>query len=128
MNEPRYKDLDLNFDNHPATKDVVRKYDDDAIKRSVRNLILTNYGEKPFRHDIGSNVRQLLFELVTPLSAIRLKDAIVEVIANHEPRAEVRKVEVLGNLDKNGYDVSIQYNIKNISQPFTVDLFLERLR
>ena len=89
MADPRYKDLDLDFIPHPVTKDLVSKINDEAVKRSIRNLVLLNTYEKPFHPEIGSDVRNLLFELATPLTAIRLKKAIEEVIENFEPRAQL---------------------------------------
>ena len=82
-----YSDLNLNFTRNPATGDVARLTDIEAVKRSVRNLILTNQFERPFHPEIGSSVRALLFENVTPLNAILLEDRIREVIINFEERA-----------------------------------------
>lgn len=126
--KPDYSDLDLDFIAHPTTKDVVRKTGEDAIKRSVRNLILTNHYERPFRSFIGSNVRKVLFDNINPMTATTLINFIREVIVNHEPRVSVRDVDVSVSADNNGFDVTISYIILNKSQPVTIKLFLERIR
>lgn len=123
-----YSDLDLDFIPHPTTGDVVRKVGDDAIKRSVRNLILTNFYDRPFRGYIGSNATKLLFELATPITANLLKDAIIEVIKNYEPRIRIIQLAVQMDLDNNGYNVTMQYEIINRSEPAVITLFLERIR
>lgn len=125
---PDYSDLDLDFIPHPTTGDVVRKTGDDAIKRSVRNLILTNFYDRPFRPFIGSNVSRLLFELATPITANLVKDAIIEVIKNYEPRIKITQLVVEMTDDLNGYNVTIAYEILNRSEPAIITLFLERIR
>lgn len=125
---PDYSDLDLDFIPHPTTGDILIKTGEDAIKRSVRNLILTNYYEKPFRPGIGSNAVKLLFDNANPLTATFLKDAIMEVIRNYEPRVEMINVYVQFDIDNNGYNVEMQYVIINRNEPITTTLFLERIR
>jgi phage baseplate assembly protein W len=128
-----YSDLDLDFIPHPATKDVVKKTGIDAIKRSVRNLVLTNFYDRPFRSWIGSNAQKMLFENINPFTATFLKDAIIEVITNFEPRVSLlenneRGVKVNVSADNNGYDVVIDFVIVNRGEPATINLFLERIR
>jgi phage baseplate assembly protein W len=123
-----YADLDLDFVVNPGTKDVNILVGDDAIKRSLRNLILTNFYDKPFRPDIGSNVTRLLFENVTPLTMNFLREAITEVIANYEPRVELKELSITFKPDNNGFDVVITYIILNRGEPVVTSLFLERLR
>ena len=126
--DPDYSDLDLDFLAHPATKDVVVKTGDDAIKRSIRNLIFTNFYERPFRSFIGSGVRQMLFENATPLTANYLSEMIRNVINNFEPRVSVLNVRVSVDEDRNGFNVELQYVIKNREQPVITNIFLERVR
>jgi phage baseplate assembly protein W len=126
--EPDYSDLDLDFLPHPVTGDVVRKTGTDAVKRSMRNLILTNFYEKPFRHGIGSNAIKLLFDNMTPLTSSFLKDAIIEVLRNYETRVEVLDVKVGMDFDNNGYNVTIDFIVLNRNLPVSVSLFLERIR
>lgn len=128
-----YSDLDLDFIAHPTTGDVVKKTGVDAIKRSVRNLILTNFYDRPFRSYIGSNAQKLLFENINPLTATFLKNAIIETITNFEPRVslfedENRGVLVTVDADGNGYQVQINFIIINRGEPAIINLFLERIR
>lgn len=130
---PDYSDLDLDFIANGVTGDIVRKEGVDAIKRSIRNLILTNFYDRPFQSYIGSNVQKLLFENIMPLTATFLKDAIVEVITNFEPRVELindinNGVRIDPDEDNNGYNVTISFIIINRGEPATINIFLERIR
>jgi phage baseplate assembly protein W len=125
---PDYSDLDLDFIAHPMTKDVVVKTGADAIKRSVRNLVLTNFYEKPFRPGIGSNAVKLLFDNMSPLVANFLENAITEVIQNYEPRVELLKVTVIPDYDNNGYTARLDFIVLNRNEPLTTTIFLERVR
>jgi phage baseplate assembly protein W len=128
-----YSDLDLDFIAHPTTKDVVKKKGIEAIKRSIRNLVLTNFYDRPFRPGIGSNAQKILFDNINPFTATFLKDAIEEVIINFEPRVKLAEDETGGiivsvNADNNGYNVRITFTILNTGAPATINLFLEKLR
>jgi phage baseplate assembly protein W len=124
-----YSDLDLDFLMNPTTKDVVIKRGEDAIKRSIRNLILTNFYDRPFRPYIGSNVQKLLFdEIADPLVKNLLESAINETIYKFEPRVNLQFVEVIPDLDANGLTVRLQYTILNREEPVITSLFLERIR
>ena len=127
-NSRRWSDLDLDFRAHPVTKDIVIKTDVEAVKRSVRNLILTNRYERPFQPDIDGGVTRYLFELATPHTKNDVESAVRLCIANFEPRAEVLDVFVGGDLDRNGFDVTITFRVVNHPDPVTIELFLERLR
>jgi phage baseplate assembly protein W len=124
-----YSDLDLDFLRNPTTNDVVLKRGQDAIKRSIRNLILTNYYDRPFRPSVGSNVQRLLFdEIADPLVKNLLEAAISETIFKFEPRVRLQFVEVNPDLDANGINVRLQYTILNTEEPVLTTLFLERIR
>ena len=123
-----WTDLDLDFLAHPVTKDIVVKKDVEAVKRSVRNLIMTNPHERPFQPEIGSGVRGVLFDLVGPTTAVVLQDEIRHVIQNFEPRVELVNVRVISAIDKNGYYVTIEFTPLNFPEPVTIEFFLERLR
>jgi phage baseplate assembly protein W len=127
-NSRRWRDLDLDFKAHPVTKDIVIKTDVEAVKRSVRNLILTNRYERPFHPEIDGGVTRHLFELSALHTKHDVKNAVKVCIANYEPRAEVIDVFVGGDLDKNGFDVTIIFRVVNHPDPVTIELFLERLR
>lgn len=126
--KPTYSDLDLDFIAHPTTGDVMKKTGEDAIKRSVRNLILTNFYDRPFRSYIGSNALKLLFENANAITAALLKDAIREVIENYEPRVKLTDIELQFDYDNNGYNVAMRYIILNREEPAIITLFLERIR
>ena len=125
---PDYADLDLDFLRNPGTSDLSVKLGDEAIKRSIRNLIFTNHYERPFQSYIGSNIRKILFDNVNPVTSVLLKDAIAEVINNFETRVKLNKVTVTGDIDNNGYNVRLEYTILNRQLPVTTSLFLERIR
>ena len=127
-NTRRWSDLDLDFIKHPNTKDIVKKTDVEAVKRAVRNLILTNRYERPFHPEIDGGVTRLLFELATPSTKIEIENAIRTVIKNFEPRAEVLDVFVGGDIDKNEIHVTLTFRVINVPEPVTIELFLERLR
>lgn len=126
--KPDYSDLDLDFIAHPTTGDVVRKTGNDAIKRSVRNLILTNFYDRPFRSYIGSNAQKLLFDNATPMTETLLRNAMEEVLKNYEPRIDVKEINLTFDYDNNGYNATIRYTILNRMEPVAINLFLERIR
>ena len=123
-----YKDLDLDFGRNTTTNDVNRLTDVEAVKRSVRNLINTNHFDRPFHPEIGSSVRALLFEPITPLTSLNLQRKVEEVLTNFEPR--IRLVQVLSrpNADLNRYSLRISFYVIGTTLPVTVETFLERLR
>ena len=123
-----YKDLNLDFQQNTATKDIQKLLDVESVKRSVRNLINLNHYEKPFHPEIGSNLRGLLFENVTPQISHFIKKQIELLIKNYEPRCRLVQVKNMPDLDRNGYSVSISFYVVNHSQPVEVETFLERLR
>ena len=123
-----FKDLDLDFGLNPVTKDVNKLTDAEAIKRSVRNLINTNNYERPFRPEIGSGIRGLLFEPMTELTAHFLQVKIAEVLNEYEPRVILSDIKVKSERDRNSYGVSIHFIIVGTQEPVVVDTFLERLR
>ena len=123
-----YKDLDLDFGRNTVTNDVNKLTDVEAVKRSVRNLIQTNHFERPFHPEIGGNVRALLFEPVAPLTALNLQRKIEEVLNNFEPRIKLVQIIARPDIDRNRYQVSISFYVIGVSQPITVETFLERLR
>tara|TARA_B100000925_G_scaffold269344_1_gene231072 strand:- start:170 stop:595 length:426 start_codon:yes stop_codon:yes gene_type:complete len=123
-----FKDLDLDFGLNSVTKDVNKLTDAEAIKRSVRNLINLNNYEKPFRPEIGSGIRGLLFEPMTELTSHFMQVKIAEILNQFEPRISVSNIIINNQEDKNAYSVSIHFLIKGTQEPVIVDTFLERLR
>lgn len=123
-----FKDLDLNFTAHPVTGDVTRKYDEEAIKRSIRNLLMTNNYERPFHSDIGSQIRAMLFEPVSPMMAASMKRIITNTIETYEPRAVLNDVSVSISQDNNAAYVSVVFTIVNTFSPVKLDVIIERTR
>jgi len=123
-----YKDLNLDFQQNTATKDIQKIEDVESVKRSVRNLVSLNFYEKPFHPEIGSNIRGLLFEQITPQISHYIGKQLELLIRNYEPRCRLVNVENMPDLDKNGYSVSVSFYVVNVSNPVTVETFLERLR
>ena len=109
-----YKDLNLNFSANPVKGDVTQVTDVIAVKRSVRNLLLTNHYDRPFHPEIGSNIPALLFENFGPITGNQLSRTIEEMISNFEPRARVETVECFPVPDTNTYDVHIYFYVENM--------------
>ena len=128
-NVRQYTDLDLFFAKKATSKDISKVTDIQAVKRSIRNLVLTNHYEKPFHPEIGSGVRGILFELMTPLTAHILTRKIEDVIENFEPRARLISVRAQPNLDRNEYECTVQFYVVNApTELVDLTVFLERLR
>jgi len=123
-----FKDLNLGFEQNTATKDIQKIKDVEAVKRSVRNLINTNHYEKPFHPEIGSNLRAMLFELMTPQMNHVISKQIENLINNYEPRCNLVQVFTQPRIDRNGYSVQISFRVQNHPDEVIVESFLERLR
>ena len=123
-----FKDLNLDFQQNTATKDIQKITDAESVKRSVRNLINTNHYEKPFHPEIGSNLRAMLFELMTPQMNHVITKQIENLINNYEPRCSLVQVHTQPEFDRNGYSVQISFYVQNYPNPVVVESFLERLR
>jgi len=125
----QWRDLDLFFGKKQASKDINKVVSIQAVKRSVRNLVLLNHYEKPFHPEIGSGVRDMLFELMTPITAFILAKKIEDVIENFEPRAKLVGVRALPNLDRNEYEVTVEFYVVNTpTELVDLTIFLEVLR
>ena len=123
-----YRDLDLDFQFNSATKDIQKLTDVESVKRSVRNLIKLNHYEKPFRPEIGSNLRAMLFENITPQINHAISKQIDLLIKNYEPRCRLVQLNVQPDVDRNGYRASISFFVVNHPERVEVETFLERLR
>ena len=124
-----YSDLDLFFGQNNSDKDVNIIYDVQAVKRSIRNLVLTNQYEKPFHPEIYSGVRGMLFELMTPTTAVIVARQVEDVIENFEPRARLVGVTAYPDLDRNAYEVTVEFYIVNApTELVELTLALERIR
>ena len=123
-----YVDLDLDFTRHPVTNDVVKITDVEAVKRSVRNLINTQFYERPFHPELGCGVRDMLFENYTPMTGIFMRRKIEEVLRNYEPRANLSSIQVNEQMDRNAIDVVVNFYVLNLPNPVSVTTTLQRIR
>lgn len=127
-NTRTFSDLDFNFSPHPVTGDLVQKFDENAVKQSVKNLLQIRHYEKPFHSDIGSPLRELLFENITPLTEAMAKRAIIDIISNFEPRVSIINVDVIASEENNSLYINLVFKIVNTERPITLDFVLERTR
>ena len=128
-NVRQYTDLDLFFGKKSSNSDVQDITDVKAVKRSIRNLVLLNHYEKPFHPEIASGVRDMLFELMTPVTATILARKIEDVINNYEPRAVLQSVTPIPDYDRNAYEVKIEFYVVNTpTELVDMSVLLERLR
>ena len=127
-NVKQYRDLDLFF-SKKSNKDVNKVTDVEAVKRSVRNLMLLNTFEKPFHPEIGGDIRGLLFENMTPLTGAVISRKVEDTILNFEPRARLVGVATTPNFDRNEYNVTVYFYVVNApTELVEVSQILERLR
>jgi len=123
-----YKDINMSFANHPVTGNLSVLRNNDAVKRAVRNLILTNFYERPYNAEFGGNIRAMLFENITPITESQIYGNIKRAIENFEPRVEINDIRVQSDPDRNGVDVTIVFTVINSIEPVQLDVFVERTR
>ena len=131
MPEPKrelFSDIDIAFAPHPITGKLTRKTNRNAVRQSVKSLIMTDFYERPFKPRIGCGIRYHLFELFTPATKQLMQNSIREVIENFEPRAEIIEVLVEERRDLNAMTVSVAFFVKNDPEPVVLDVVLERVR
>ena len=122
-----YKDIDLDFGRNTVTNDVNKLTDVESVKRSVRNLINTNHYERPFHPEIGSDVRAMLFEPMTPLTALNLQRKVAEVLNNLNQEL-ITTVIATPDIDRNSYNLRIMFYVIGVAGDVVVETMLERLR
>lgn len=123
-----FKDFDIAFAAHPNTKDVAKKTNAEAIKQSLKNLLLTQYYERPFHSEIGSPIKGMLFELATPLLQQTLQRAVIDTVTNFEPRVTLEDVYVFMKDDNNEVNITLVYVITGLNTLEQLELTLERTR
>ena len=123
-----FTDFDISFTKHPVTDDVSLKTDDNAIIQSIRNLIMTNYGERPFHPKLGSNLNRVLFEPLDNFSASIINSEIKILIKNFERRVSLDEIRVKPDYSRDAYYVTLVFHLVNSLKPITIALFLDRLR
>jgi phage baseplate assembly protein W len=123
-----FSDIDLGFIPHPITGQLTKKTNREAVKQSVKSLILTDFYERPFKSNIGCGIRHYLFELFSPPIKQAMENTIREVITNLEPRADLIEVLVEDRPDLNAMTVSVAFLVNNDPDPVVLDVILERVR
>ena len=121
-----WTDIDINMTLHPQNKDITLKYDINAVKRSLKNLLLTNQYERPFKPSLGTNFSMMLFEMADVTNATVMEKNIKDMIQTYEPRALVNDIFV--NVSGNSIDLTILFTILNSSEPQQLNIILERVR
>ena len=123
-----FSDIDPNFIKNPKTGDILLVRDERSIRQSLSNLLQTSFGERLFRPQIGGYLRNLLFEPIDGITTFEIKDRILSTINNHEPRVNNVFVDVVSDVDKNEYKVSVEFSIIRTRITDTINLVLERIR
>ena len=123
-----YSDFDLSFIKHPNTKDVTILKDIDAVKQSVKNLVLTGKGERPFQPRLGSDIRKLLFEPVDEFTALDIEEQVKVTIDNFEPRIKINKLDVISEPDNNRFKLSLEFQMITSLASGDLTFYLERIR
>jgi len=127
-NTRNFSDIDLTFIANPVTGDLSKKYDENAVKQSIKNLVMTRNYERPFNSSIGSQIYNVLFEPITNITPNLVKQIIQNTINTFEPRAKLIDISVLLTPDSNSLYVTIVFAIINTVTPITMSLTLERTR
>lgn len=123
-----YSDIFTNMNIHPSKLDLVLHYNEDAVSRSIKNILLTSRGERLFDPGFGSDIKNILFENFSPQTETMLREYIKTAIQNYEPRANLMDVAVSALIDQNAYAVTIIFSIINRSEPVTLQFLLNRIR
>ena len=123
-----HRDLDLSLKIHPIRKDIIPLKDDNAIKNAIRNLLVSNFSDRPFQRDKGANLRALLFEPADTITEVAMVLNIRKVIRKDEPRVIVLKISVNNQADQNAYRIIVRFLIKEFDQQDNVEIILRRLR
>ena len=128
LNLPRYADLQTNLVKHPLTNDISMNFNDNAIARSIRNILITNKGERRLDPEFGAGLRDYLFELFTPALIQTIKFDIKHAINTYEPRAIINTVDVSASPDNNSLSISVVFTTINDTEPRSVEVILDRIR
>jgi len=123
-----YSDLRKDLEINPITKDLALRRDEDAVKESIVNLVLTNRGERLFRPNMGGGIQNMLFENNTPATLKLIQESVKDTINTYEPRASLIDVETYSNYNETTVTVNVIFYVRNRQEPVSVSVFLERLR
>ena len=124
----QYRDIDLTFTNKTVSGEIFKKTESAAVKQAVKNLVMTNFAEKPFLPTFGGNIRSLLFELADEDAEEDIENNVISAINKFEPRARTLNVEANSNPDRNAVDVSIVFQVVNTQEEVSLSIVLARLR
>jgi len=123
-----YTDIDMSFQTHPLTGDIRKKTDLDSIKQSLKNLLFTNYGERPFRPLLAGNLNDLLFEPLDDIIIEELKKSITTTVNNYEPRIDIISLEITPKGSDNELGVTLTFNMINYTEPQIINTIIKRQR
>jgi phage baseplate assembly protein W len=123
-----YSDFFNNLDPHPLSDDLAVKINEASVRQSIKNLILTDSGERRFQPELGGNIRKMLFENFTPQTVVSVKQRIESLINEREPRASLRDVIITSQEDNNAIIINIIFSVVNRQEPISMDVILERVR
>ena len=123
-----YSDFLTDLNTHPVTRDVVRFVNEQAVVRSIKNLLLTNRGERLYQPDIGASISKMLFEPMGSATAIQIANLARETIAEHEPRAMILDIEAIPVYERNLYVINVTILVINKQEPISFDVTLTRVR
>ena len=119
-----HKDLAL----LPGRNDIARRVNENSVKEAIKNILLTNKGERLFQPLIGSDIKSMLFENATPVTAILIKDRIETALNTYEPRCGIINVEVVGDVDSNSVRINVVFYVINNETPQTLSIDIDRVR
>lgn len=119
-----YKDFDISFTKHPTTNDIMEITGFEVVKRSIKNIILTNFFEKPMKSEFGGNITAKLFDNFTPMLKFSLEENIKHAITKHEPRAVIEEIKISDDIENHQLNVSITFSIINSEESVTINTFL----
>lgn len=123
-----FSDFDFNFTPHPNTGDITVLKNDKSVKNSIKNLILTKYGEILFQSNLGCGLHDSLFDPMDYVSKYNMKTQIETTLTNFEPRVRISSIDIVESVRENGYDINLQYTIINTYETQTITVFLEKIR
>ena len=126
--EERYSDFLTNFDKNPITGNLAKVINEESVKQALKNLLLTNNGEKFYDSGFGSKIKALLFDIADASTMDTLKMTIEQAIKNHEPRVNLLNIEVRDDSANNAYGITIYFNLINIIETIQLNLILKRVR
>jgi len=123
-----YSDFHMDFFKNPVSLDLAVNRDEEAVKQSIKNLLLTDRGERPFQPNLGSDIRKMLFENLTPNTSLVMREMIRETIEQYEPRANLIGVDIIATPDANAVRVVVVFNVINSEEEVTLVTTLTRVR